>query len=284
MMRTTCCSVSNRMDTHIVVSNHPPATVRGERADIITSLTFDAWLLATYGTLGDGLPDGRAWERAITDSLAHPGISRRQYAGLTELFGRGSASGCRHELDGAADGRVGRVVVEAKARADALTKADVAVFDLKTRDYYTAALPNAASDRWWRLLVSAGPVKPDLRRLCATLAVIVVEPGILPLPFLAWVAGRPSADGFFREALLREVLRLGERAVACMQERWKPDGAGGIRYDITWWKPDDLANLVWLQEELSDDVLELYERESSERLPRRAAALMERLRWRGTAL
>lgn len=72
----------------------PLTTVGGELADMLTSLTFDAWLLATYAVPGGGgLPDGRAWERAITDSLVHPGIWRRQHAGLTNLFGGGSASG-----------------------------------------------------------------------------------------------------------------------------------------------------------------------------------------------
>ena len=263
----------------------PLTTVGGELAGVLTSLTFDAWLLATYAAPGSGgLPDGRAWERAVSDSLVHPGIWRRQHAGLTNLFGSRSASGVRHELDGAADGPAGRVIVEAKARSDKLTKADVAVFDLKTRDYYVAALPSAATGRWWRLLVSAGPVAPDLRRLCATLAVIVVEPHMLPLPVLAWMAGRPSADGFFREALLREVLDVAGRASASMQERWVPDGAGGIRYDATWWTPDKLSDLVWLQEELSGEVLDLYDTEAPERLRRRADVLTERLWRRGTTL
>lgn len=174
--------------------------------------------------------------------------------------------------------------MEAKARSDGLTKADVAVFDLKTRDYYVAALPGAAPDRWWRLLVSAGPVAPDLRRLCATLAVIVVEPDVLPLPVLAWIAGRPSADGFFREALLREVLDVAGRASSSIQERWVPDGAGGIRYDATRWSPDKLGDLVWLQEELSGEVLDLYDTQAPGRLRGRSDGLTARLRRRGMAL
>ena len=59
-------------------------------------------------------------------------------------------------------------MVEAKARADGLRKDDVALFHLKTFDYYSGALPSASSDRWWRLFVSAVPVREGVRRLCAT--------------------------------------------------------------------------------------------------------------------
>ncbi len=200
------------------------------------------------------------------------------------MFEQRSSSGCRHELDGVADGWAGCVVMEAKARADGLGKTDVALFDLKTYDYYVGALPHAASDRWWRLLVSAGPVRPDLRRLCATRAIIVVEPGILPLPVLAWTAGRPEADRFLRDSLLQELLRIGGKATASMQQRWVPDGHGGLRYDATWWTPDALDDLAWLQQELSEDVLDLYEKRSPGMLLRRAADLVELVRQRGTIL
>lgn len=280
-----CSSVGEaQMQTNRLAAWHPVTTRQGKRVDLLTSLTLDAWLLATYGPSAGTLPDGRAWERAVTDSLRHPGIRRRQHAGLTHLFGQGSSSGCRHELDGAADGWAGRVVMEAKARADGLSKADVASFHLKSYDYYVGALPNASSDRWWQLLVSAGPVKPGLRRLCATHAIIVVEPGILPLPVLTWTAGRPEADRCLRDSLLQELLRIGGKAMASMQQRWAPDSTGGLRYDTTWWTPDALDDLAWLQQELSEDVLALYEKRAPGTLRRRAADLVERVRQGGMIL
>lgn len=260
--------------------DYAPATAQGEQADLLTSLALDAWLLATYGSPGNVMPDGRVWERSVMDSLVHPGISRRQYAGQTELFGQGSASGCRHELDGAADGWAGRVVMEAKARADGLAKTDVAVFDLKIRDYYIASMPTASSDQWWSLMVSASPIRSEIRCLCATLAIIPVEPRILPLPVLTWFAGRDSASRLFRAPVIREILRIGERAAAPLQKRWVPDGISGLRYDTSWWASGDLDDLVWLQEEMSGDILDLYDREAPDRLPSRASNLMERVRRR----
>jgi hypothetical protein len=284
-MWTTCSSAGKAlMPTKTLVAWHPVATRRGVPADLLTSITLDAWLLATYGPAPESLPDGRTWERTVSDSLRHPGIHRRQHAGFTHLFDQRSTSGCRHELDGAADGWAGRVVVEAKARADGLRKDDVALFHLKTFDYYTRALPGASSDRWWRLLVSAGPVREDVRRLCATQAIVVVEPGILPIPVLVWTAGRPEADRFLRNPLLQELLRIGGRAMAPMQQRWAPDGAGGLRYDTTWWKPDALDDLVWLQKEVSEDVLNLYETWDPKWLRGRAAKLVEWARGRGMVL
>jgi hypothetical protein len=267
-----------------VVAWHPVATRRGVRADLLTSVTLDAWLLATYGPAPESLPDGRVWERTISDFLRHPGIHRRQHAGFTHLFDQRAASGCRHELDGAADGWAGRIVVEAKARSDGLRKDDVALFHLKTFDYYSGALPSASLDRWWRLLVSAGPLREDVRRLCATHAIVVVEPDILPIPVLVWTAGRPEADRFLRNTLLQELLRIGGRAMAPMQQRWVPDGAGGLRYDTTWWNPEALDDLAYLQQELSEDVLNLYETRDPERLRRRAAELLEQARGRGITL
>jgi hypothetical protein len=127
-------------------------------------------------------------------------------------------------------------------------------------------------------------------RRCTLLGVSVerigqgAEPHVLPLPFLAWIARHPSADGFFREALLKEVLDIAAQATASMQERWAPDGRRRWRHPLrrdTWATPDRLADLVWLQEELSGEVLDLYDREVPGRLQARADVLTERLRRRG---
>ena len=47
--------------------------------------------------------------------------------------------------------------------------------------------------------------------------------------------------------------------MAPMQQRWAPDGAGGLRYDNTWWNSEALDDLAYLQQELSEDLLNLYE-------------------------
>ncbi|MBW3642842.1 MAG: hypothetical protein KY447_08020 [Actinobacteria bacterium] len=189
----------------------PPGTAAGRRADPLTAVCLDAWLLASHGPPGAGLPEGREWEAAVGTLLSQPGMTRRQGPGGTTLLGRRSASGCGHELDAAAEGWAGTLIVECKARADGLAKADVATFEAKCFDLYAGNLAAAADQRWWRLLVSAAPVATGLRRLCASGGTILVDPAVVPVPVLAWVAARPSADLHLPEALLCEMLRLGER-------------------------------------------------------------------------
>jgi hypothetical protein len=67
-------------------------------------------------------------------------------------------------------------------------------------------------------------------------------------------------------------------------KRGAPDGAGGLRYDATWWPSDALDDLAWLQRELSEDVLNFYEREAPGTLQGRAAYLVEQARQRGLTL
>jgi hypothetical protein len=197
------------------------------------------------------------------------------------MLGMRAASGCRHELDGVADGwSGGTVIAECKAHIDSLAKADIATFEAKTFDFYIGNLDRAAHDRWWRILVSAAPVAEGLRRMCFQGGTILVDPQMLPLPMLLWTAGRCNADVHLPESMLAEVVRLGERAQVSMQERWVPDGLGGIRYDTTWWNRDDLDDLVYIQAELSGALLDLYDRHGGFRLERRAAAIRERLRLR----
>lgn len=256
----------------------PPATASGSAADPLTAVCFDAWLLASHGAVGEGIPEGRAWERAVAELLVQPGMTRRQGPGGTMMLGMKSASGCRHELDGVADGRLGTLITECKAVSHGIAKADVATFEAKTFDFYTGNLGHAAADRWWRILVSATPLPEGLRRMCFCGGTVLVDPEVLPLPVLTWTAGRCNADVHLPEPLLAEILRLGELAQAPMQQRWVPDGSGGVQYDTTAWSEDKLGDLIYVQAELSGAVLDLYDRQGDHRLEYRAAQLRDRLR------
>lgn len=244
----------------------------------LATLTFRAWLLASHGVEGDGMPEGRAWERAVLEQLIVPGLSDYQQAGFTTLFGMTSFSGCRHEFDAASRGWVGRVIAECKALSGGVSKNDVAVFDTKTFDHYAAEIPGVMGESWWRLLVSASPVDNGVRRLCATKSIIVVEPGRVPWPVLCWLAGRPTADTKLAEPLLREALRLGPQACASMQQRWPYDGCGSLHYDLGWWRSNDLEDLDFVQDELGYDWLDLLDVEAPGWLESRAESLVTRMR------
>lgn len=254
-----------------------PVTATGSAPDPLTALCFDAWLLASHGTAGEGIPEGRVWERAVGELLVQPGMTRRQGPGGVMMFGMAAASGCNHELDGVADGWAGTFITECKARSHGISKADVVTFEAKTFDFYAGNLERAAKDRWWRILVSATSVPVALRRLCYCGGTVLVDPKVLPLPVLTWTAKRCNADIRLPEALLAEMLRLGEVAHRPMQQRWLPEGHGGLRYDTRAWTQDDLDDLVYVQAELSGALLDLYDREGQHRLEHRAVRLRERL-------
>jgi hypothetical protein len=208
-------------------------------------------------------------------------MTRRQGPGGTMMLGMRAASGCGHELDSVADGWLGALITECKARSHGIAKSDVATFEAKTFDFYTGNLRRATADRWWRILVSATALPAGLRRMCFCGGTILVDPEVLPLPVLTWTAKRCNADIHLPEALLAEILRLGEFAHAPMQQRWVPDRRGGVWYDTTAWSADDLDDLLYVQAELSGAVLDLYDRQGDHRLERRAALLRERLRLGG---
>ncbi len=240
-------------------------------SDLLAEISLDAFLAARY-CVGDGLPEGRAWERAVGTLLYRPGLSRHQHAGLTTLFGTPSVSGCAHELDAAASGWRGSLLLECKALGNGVAKNDVATFELKTFDYYCGQLDTVADDRWWRMLVSATPAPNPVRALCFRLGIVLCEPGRFPLPVLLHVAGNPSADDVLPAVKLRELVRLGEGPCEPMQKRWRIIG-DEVRLRPVRWSKQDTDDLLWLQTELSDDLFDVYDTHAPGRLDRRVARL-----------
>src|SRR6266849_2349171 len=97
--------------------------------DLLAEFTFDVWLVAKFSPQLVGIAlEGRTWERTVAGLLYRPGFTRRQGPGNHSLFGSLSASGVEHELDGAADGWRGSVIVECKAPEGGISKADAALF------------------------------------------------------------------------------------------------------------------------------------------------------------
>jgi hypothetical protein len=259
---------------------------RGERPDPLVAFCLDAWLLTAYADHGASqLPNGREWEHQVAGLLTTTGFSRRQGPGGTTLLGLTARTGVRHELDGVGRWQArsngehpnGTVVLEAKASAG-LPKSEVITFAAKVFDFYVNQLPSAAETRWYPILVSAAQVSDVVRRMCAERAVILIEPARLPLPVLMWMAARPGADARLRPRLLAECVRLAPRACAAVQERWTLLRDGRVAYDPRWWNATALRDLCYVQDELSGDVLDLYDRYRPDALERRAAILTAELR------
>jgi hypothetical protein len=244
---------------------------------LLAQITLDTYLLARHAAAIGPLPDGRAWERVVGQLLCRPGLECRQYAGLTTLFGMNSSSHCAHELDAAAKGWRGTVIIEAKSKTGGISKADVAVFGMKTFDYYRGQLPASASAPWWRLITSAGFVADNLRRLCLQEGILLCDPVHLPIPVLLHIASQPVADQFLDDVKLGEIIRLGERACESMHDRWKLEKVGTLSFHAHQWRRNEMDDLLWLQEDLTSDVLALYDTHRPGRLETRIEQLVARL-------
>jgi hypothetical protein len=249
--------------------------------DLLAEIALDAFLAARY-CVGDGLPEGRAWERAAGTLLHRPGLTRRQHAGLTTLFGTLSLSGCAHEIDAAASGWRGCVLCECKALSGGVAKSDVATFHVKTFDYYCGQLDTAARDHWWRLLISASPACDAVRVLCFRMGIILCDPQRFPLPVLLRAAAHPAGDEALPAVKLRELLRLGETSCQPMQEQWRIVDHE-VRFRPLRWSRQDMTDLLWLQDDLSDDLFDAYDRYAPGRLERRIEELMAGIRIRERA-
>jgi hypothetical protein len=249
--------------------------------DLLAEIALDAFLAARY-CVGDGLPEGRSWERAAGTLLHRPGVTRRQYAGLTTLFGSPSLSGCAHELDAIGSGWRGCVLFECKALSGGVAKTDVATFHLKTFDFYCGQLDTAAREHWWRLLISASPASDAIRALCFQMGIILCDPQRFPLPVLLRAAGHPAGDEVLPAMKLRELLRLAETPCQPMQEQWWIIG-DEVRCRPIRWSRQEMTDLLWLQDELSDDLFDAYDQHAPGRLERRIDQLTAAIRARERA-
>ena len=255
-----------------------PAWYIDDRA--IASFAVDAFLLSRHCAPDHSQAGGRVWERSVSQLLSRPGFSRRQHAGVIGLFGRGSRSGARHELDGVGQGPETGVWIESKARST-LNKPDVAVFHIKCFDLYrevASEYPEQTSEaRWWPLLVSSEPTDDTIRKMCCDLGVVVCDPQRLPLPALLFAASRPNADDYLSEIHLGELVHLAEAACAPMQRRWRLDiEAREACISLDNLDATEIEDLLFLQDELTEDFLDAFEVHAPRVLERRARNLVER--------
>jgi hypothetical protein len=244
--------------------------------DLLANFALDTWLLARFSPqLGGALLDGTTWQRTIAGLLHLPGFMRRQGPGSLTLFGVTSASGVPHEIDSAADSWRGSFIVECKATAGGISKADAALFHHKVMDFYARKIETAAHERWWRFLCGTTPTQWAARATAISLGLLVCDPGRIPLPVLVRAASRPMADMHLPEALLQEIVRLGERALCPQQARWPYHvRSGEISFNPGYWSDEEIKDLLWLEDELSGRLLDLYEKHRPGSLERRATELI----------
>lgn len=137
------------------------------------------------------------------------------------------------------------------------------------------------------VFVSSEPACESVRRLALSLGIVLCDPQRVPLPALLRVAANPEADMHLPEAMLAEAVRLFERPCQSMQERWQisNDGHSIVLALDAEQDAAALADALYVQDELTEDLLDYFDLEAPGRLERRAAELALRIdrRTRATA-
>jgi hypothetical protein len=247
-----------------------------DRLSIMARVSLDAYLLANAAAVTPP-QDGRLWERNVGRLLQRPEFKILQSAGRTTLFELRAASGARHEIDAAGRGRTELVALEAKANGLGATKSELSHFHVKTFDYYCAFLDQERL-AWWRAVVTPTPVKRSARAMCVHLGIYLCDPAVLPLPVLLRAASRIGADMYLPEPLLREAIRLFEPIVKSLDEIWPYDSASKrVSFRVDRKSADRIDDVLYVQQELSEALLDLYDRHTPMRLPNRTAALLGRM-------
>ena len=176
------------------------------------------------------------------------------------------------------EGWSGSIILECKSQSCGVTKTDAALSHEKTLDFYCERPHAVGRERWGRLIVSSSPVSDTVRAFCIQLGLILCDPARLPLPVVVRTACHPSADLYLHETLLQEAVRMGEPALMTMQDRWTYDPiTRDIRFKPRVLRASEICDLLWLQDELGSDILDLYDLHRPGVLERRAAMLYSKL-------
>jgi len=247
--------------------------------DILPNLCEALYLLARFHApaLSDSLR-GRIWERWAARALPAAGVWIRQAPGGLTLFASKSASGLRHEIDGVGACHSWTTILEAKAYSDrGPSKADLCLFDRKTFDLYVSRRRAGEHGPHFRIMASTQPFDPTMVKYCYLYSIIAVDPNLFPLPMLVRMASRPMAGSYFQDGILSELVRLGEAACGPLEHRYVPDGPNHIRFDVRQFSDRELADLLWIHQTVSGDLLEIIDAEAPAYYEGRAENLVDRI-------
>jgi hypothetical protein len=100
---------------------------------------------------------------------------------------------------------------------------------------------------------------------------------VIPLPVLLRMAGRPTADMFFQDTILSELVRLSEIACGPMESRYVPEGTQHLRFDMGKLTKRDLNDLLWLQKTVTDEFLDYVDQKRPEHFENRADEIIMQL-------
>jgi hypothetical protein len=121
------------------------------------------------------------------------------------------------------------------------------------------------------------PFDLTMLKYCYLYSIIAVDPSLIPLPMLVRMASRPMAGSYFPDGILAELVRLGEPACSCLEQRYVPDGLHHLQFDVRLFPERDLSDLLWIHQSVSSDLLEIVDVEAPMHFERRAEELGDAL-------
>jgi len=136
------------------------------------------------GLLGYGPERGRRFEKLFYDLCGSRGVHLTEKAGSVSLAEHGSASGLRHEVDGATRSAACITHWELKHLTSQLEKNELLIFNSKSLDYLQGSPQFYARIPMRRFLLSGNNIRDDCRQFAVLWGITVIEPSRLPFPLI----------------------------------------------------------------------------------------------------
>lgn len=171
------------------------------------------------GAVLSGPERGRAFEAALYAFIEGRGMHLTERAGSRTLCDAASASGLRHESDAVIVATDIIIHVETKHLGHEVSKNDLMIFNQKGLDFMMSGATPIRTRPLYRIFLSGGSLSREARCFALLWGIIVVEPELLPLPVLHWLAGSSFIDRSDRARHAERVWRDVPVFVAPLQER-----------------------------------------------------------------
>lgn len=145
------------------------------------------------GLSGQGVDRGRRFEKLFYRLCERRGVHLTEKAGSVSLAEQHSASGFRHEVDGATRAVNCVTYWELKYLTTSLEKNELLIFNSKGLDYLQGSNRFYAKTPMFRFLLSGNNIRDDCRCFAVLWGITVIEPTRFPFPLIHEAVARGAA-------------------------------------------------------------------------------------------
>ena len=215
---------------------------------------------------------GRSFETALFTFCERARFCLIERAGSRTLCNTASASGLRHENDGVISCADMILHIETKHLTNEVSKNDLMIFNQKGLDFVLTGDARLRSRPLYRMFLSGSQLSHEARRFSLLWGIITIEPDLMPLPILHWLAGssfisstseKKTANRLWQEVpilvaplqdripRLPACLKAEEEVVIPARLEWALDELQGI-HGNRWWHDLDARDAFWLERVYAD--------------------------------